>query len=540
MATSARPRVPARTASRTDQTEAPLLNDGVARHPPIVRGSLGTAGVAAIAGFLVLSWFARASGPLPGDVAVERAVQAIPWGPMSTVFGWVTAFSGFRQMVAGFVLLGIVIVINPRTVAFAVLASLTGLMYTFSNSVIDRPRPSPDLVQVTEHLGAHSFPSGHAVFALTYVALILFCVGGKYLGRRGLIAAGVLAGMVVLLISVARLATGGHWPTDVYGGWLLAGGWIMLLLSFRPVASPVLAWLGDPTAAWKAHHPGLPNNFDSRRRLWARAAYTPLVQSFERLGFAVRGVLWAVMGVLLVASAFGLARHVDLYGSVRFLLTTPWRGAVAIVIVIAIGGYAVWGYVRTFLDPLRRGRTVGGLIARTGFLSSGISYTLVVAFTLIFGFTSVTADHAAPIDPAAVFASFERYGAVYLLGLIVVAIGVSQAIDGWREPFRRDVLIEDAPHGALFHTWTWLGRIGFWARAFLFAFLGVLIMIETAGGSSWSTSFSHAFEQMNRLPGGWAVASILGAGLIALGLHSFGAARWMRLRPPVIEEAIQR
>lgn len=510
---------------------------GTAGHSWIVRRSLALPGAAAVAGFLMLGYFARASGPLPGDVGVERFVQSIPWGPLSTVFGWVTAFSGFTQTMAGLAILFIVLAVNPRTFAFAALASLSGLMYTFSNSFIDRPRPSPELVQVTEHLGAHSFPSGHAVFVVTYVSLIVFCVAGKYLKRRGLIAAGAAGGAVILLVSAARLATGGHWPTDVYGGWLLAGGWILLLLSFRPVSNPVLAWFGDPAGAWRAHHPGLPNTFDSRRRLWARAAYTPVVQSFERLGFAVRGVLWAVMGGLLVASAFGFGRQVDLYGSVRFLLANPWRGAIAVVVVFAIGGYAVWGYVRTFLDPLRRGRSLGGLIARMGFLSSAVSYTLVVAFTLILGFTSATARDSGPVDAASAFALLEGYGAVYLLAAIVVAIGISQAIDGWREPFTRDVLIEDAPHGALFHAWTWLGRIGFWARAVVFVLLGLLIMTESAAGSSWSTSYTHAFEWMNRLPGGWAVASMLGIGLIALGLHSFGSARWMRLRPPVIPEA---
>ena len=503
-------------------------------HTPVLRRSLAIPGAAAAAAFLVLGFVARGSGPLPGDVGVERAVQAVPWGPLSTAFVWVTAFNGYRQMMAGLVLLLVVIVINPRTVAFAVLASLSGALYTLSNSLVDRPRPAPDLVQVTEHLGAHSFPSGHAVFAATYASVIVLCVAGKYLHRRGLIAAGVAGVGVVLLMSVARLATGGHWPSDVYGGWLLAGGWMTLLLSFRPVGSPVLAWLGDPDGAWQAHHPGMARTFDNRRRLWAHAAYTPIVQSFERLGLVVRGVLWAVMGGLLIASTFGLGQHVDLYGAVRFLLDNPWRGAIAVVVVLAIGGYAVWGYVRTFLDPLRRGRSVRGLVARLGFLSSAISYTLVVAFTLIVGFTSAPADGARPVDPVAPIAVLERYGAVYLLGLIVVAIGVSQAIDGWREPFAHDVLIEDAPHGALFHVWTWLGRIGLWARAVVFGFLGLLIIVEGAGHSSWSTSFTHAFEQIDKLPAAWAVASILGLGLIALGLHSLGAARWMRLRPPVV------
>jgi hypothetical protein len=123
---------------------------------------------------------------------------------------------------------------------------------------------------------------------------------------------------------------------------------------------------------------------------------------------------------------------------------------------------------------------------------------------------------------------------VYVVGAVTIAIGVSQAIDGWREPFKHDVLTEDAPHGFLFHLWTFLGRVGLWARAALFAFLGVLIVVDHAGGLPWSTDFGHAFMRIDQLPGGSAAAVILGLGLVALGLHSFGSARWMRLRPPVI------
>lgn len=214
-----------------------------------IRGRLLAAGVSALGGFAALAWLVHGNpGPLLGDVEIERFVQSIPWGWLAVVFGSATAFSGATQATAGIILLALVIVIRPRAFLFSVLGSLSGLLYTLTNAAIDRPRPSPGLVHVTEHLGAHSFPSGHAVFAVTYATLLVLCIGGKYLRRRPLIAVSILAAVVVAFMSIARLATGGHWPTDVYGGLLLAGGWILVLLSVRPIGNPVLAWLGDPAA----------------------------------------------------------------------------------------------------------------------------------------------------------------------------------------------------------------------------------------------------------------------------------------------------
>src|SRR5436309_134017 len=106
-----------------------------------------------------------------------------------------------------------------------------------------RPRPSGQLVQVSEHLGGSSFPSGHAIFAATYATLLVLCIGGKYLRRRGLIATAAAGVAVALAFGIARIVSGGHWPSDVLGVDLLAGAWISPLVSVRFIVAPVLKWL---------------------------------------------------------------------------------------------------------------------------------------------------------------------------------------------------------------------------------------------------------------------------------------------------------
>ena len=68
-----------------------------------------------------------------------------------------------------------------------------------------------------------SFPSGHAMSGITMwvvlgVILLIAPVGGR-LPR----VVGVLALAVGVLMGPSRLVLGVHWPTDVLGGWLLAG-----------------------------------------------------------------------------------------------------------------------------------------------------------------------------------------------------------------------------------------------------------------------------------------------------------------------------
>jgi hypothetical protein len=70
---------------------------------------------------------------------------------------------------------------------------------------------------------------------------------------------------IAFIFSVARIVTGGHWPSDVLGGLLLAGGWMTTLLSIRFIGDRVIRWPGEPEAAWAARYPNLPHTWEARR-----------------------------------------------------------------------------------------------------------------------------------------------------------------------------------------------------------------------------------------------------------------------------------
>ncbi|MGI8594254.1 MAG: VTT domain-containing protein [Solirubrobacteraceae bacterium] len=124
--------------------------------------------------------------------------------------------------VAGAVVLAATAYLLVRGRLIEALTLLTGMAFTYAGvhlgkATVDRPRP---LDPIVETMGS-SFPSGHAAYAVAYVAVavaILRAVPG--IVRRTLLM--VLALVLAVAVGVSRVYLRAHFVTDVAGGWGLA------------------------------------------------------------------------------------------------------------------------------------------------------------------------------------------------------------------------------------------------------------------------------------------------------------------------------
>lgn len=122
---------------------------------------------------------------------------------------------------------------KKREALFCVSTLFIGLITYAIKVLINRPRPSNDLVRVIVDVPHQSFPSGHVSFYIVFFGFIAFLFYHDQLlsklPRYIIISSCVF---LILTIPISRIYLGAHWFTDVLGGFLLGSIFLSFLLLF--------------------------------------------------------------------------------------------------------------------------------------------------------------------------------------------------------------------------------------------------------------------------------------------------------------------
>lgn len=257
------------------------------------------------------------------------------------------------------------------------------------------------------------------------------------------------------------------------------------------------------------------------RRPDSRAARALLA----RLGFAARGVLYVVIGLLAIAIALGHpTTSANQSGALHTVAAKPFGHVVLIVLAVGLAGYAIWRATQAVTGRGVEDQGRKGGFDRIAAAGSAAGYTIIFLLSLAIltgaGKTSGSIDQpvrkAMRISPDLVIAA----------GVIILMVALVQAYKAVRRPYMEDVRAA----GRLRDLIEWLGAAGYLTRGAVFGVIGYeLVQAGRSYSPHKAVGLDRALITFANVGAGPALMIAAAAGLIAFGAFSLLGARYFRI-----------
>ncbi len=181
--------------------------------------------------FTSLSYVILRQEILSWDVGIAKSLQSLSYLAVPMIL--VSAFGDLSVSVFLFLIaLGFLYFKGyKREAAYFPAVLLAPILNTLIKESVARPRPAESLINVFEPLPPYSFPSGHVVYYVVFFGFLAFlAISLPKLEPRWRIFILVICLPLLLLIGVSRIYLGAHWPSDVAGGYLFGGLYLLVLI----------------------------------------------------------------------------------------------------------------------------------------------------------------------------------------------------------------------------------------------------------------------------------------------------------------------
>lgn len=192
----------------------------------------------------------EAKGTIASDNLINAAFGPLRTEPFISAFLWVTSLGNTPSVVAAVIIAtgflwsqqGIRVVIPLWITCLGALAT-TGI----GKLLITRHRPE---TMLDANAMGWSFPSGHATAAMAVYGFIAYAIARMRPDFRERFEVAYWAGVMIFLIGFSRIFLGVHYVTDIMGGFLVGGFWLLM---------------GFTMAEWRGWHPSLHSGMQGQR-----------------------------------------------------------------------------------------------------------------------------------------------------------------------------------------------------------------------------------------------------------------------------------
>jgi hypothetical protein len=242
---------------------------------------------------------------------------------------------------------------------------------------------------------------------------------------------------------------------------------------------------------------------------------------FARLGYAAKGIVFGVVGLLAIRVALGERQEeADFPGAIGEISEQPLQVVFLILLAFGLAGYSLWRITQGLADLEREGSDLRGWIKRLVYVGVGITYAgfAIYAIGIMAGWSTENEDGIRDITAAVLGWPFGEWlvgGAgvvVIIAGLLQIFFAISRRfeVELGRDDFGR--LERFALIGA--------GGFGHFARGAVYGAAGFFaIRAAVDFDPDEARGLAETFQELASQPYGPFVVGTGGAGFVAFGLY---------------------
>ena len=181
---------------------------------------------------ITMSVFAHYKDRFPGDLWLAQSIQSISGDFLTSVMQGISFIfdSWFSYIMVVIISLLAWWCTSWKEAILVVVGGTLSATGALFKAIIDRPRPSSDLVMIFSESDRSSFPSGHSLFAIVICGFVVYLAVTRTSNKHLRISVLAVLAILVLLLGISRIYLGAHWPSDVIGGYLTGGVYLTILI----------------------------------------------------------------------------------------------------------------------------------------------------------------------------------------------------------------------------------------------------------------------------------------------------------------------
>lgn len=257
------------------------------------------------------------------------------------------------------------------------------------------------------------------------------------------------------------------------------------------------------------------------------------IKSLARLGFAAKGVVYVLLGLLALLAATGQrgGQTADKKQAVQTLQDLPGGPVLLALVAVGLLGYIVWRFTQAIRDTEGKGSGAKGVGRRLGYAGSGLLYASVAWYAAQLAWRGRADAGTADAQQTLTAKVLSWPGGEWLVmavGLAVIGGGLYQLYRAYSGAFQKHVnasSLSAAQQRVVYRT----GQVGYTARGVVMGLIGYfLVQAGRRSDPSQASDTEGAFDLLATM--GPAVLGVVAVGLMAYGVYMLVQARYPVLR----------